>query len=211
MTATLPHPRTSPDHIVLHDVSWRLYELLLEEVGDSHLRITYDRGRLEIMSPRPEHEMRKRWIGMLIELITLERDIPFATLGSTTWRREDLQKGLEPDECYYIQNELLIRGRNDIDLRRDPPPDLVVEIDITHHEIDREAIYAAIGVPEIWRDNGSAVEFLELTPEGAYRRRETSVAFPDISAADLNRFLSLFQKHDHTTARRMFVDWLRQK
>ena len=133
-------------------------------MGDQNRRLTYDSGELEIMSPLPEHEDWKKAIGGLVEILTLELDIPMRRLGSTTFRQKALQKGLEPDECYYIANEAAVRGKRRFDLRRDPPPDLVVEIDITHRAIDREKIYAAMGVPEIWRFDGRRLACLHLGP-----------------------------------------------
>lgn len=102
------------------------------------------------MSPLPTHERAKKLIGRLIEALSLERNIPISSLGSTTWKRQDLLKGLEPDECYFIQSERLVHGRFDLDLSKDPPPDLAVEMDITNHPMDRLAIHAALGVGEVW-------------------------------------------------------------
>ena len=96
-------PQSGQQHVVLHDVSWDLYQHLLAEVGDGALRMTFDNGSLEIMSPLPKHELWKKRIGRMIEIVSLELDIPMESLGSTTFARQDLQKGLEPDECYYIQ------------------------------------------------------------------------------------------------------------
>src|SRR5688572_26565724 len=140
MTATVSSPpaRVEPrNHFVLHGVSWQLYEMLLNEIGDQHIYITYDEGSLELMSPSPTHERWKKVIGAMIELMAIEMGRPCEMLGSTTFRRQDLEKGLEPDECYYFENAERVRGKSEIDLRRDPPPDLVVEMDVTHRSIDR--------------------------------------------------------------------------
>ena len=145
LTAEPAASTSSP--IVLHDVSWELYESLLREIGDQHVLVTYDNGSMEIMSPLPEHEIWKGIIGRMIEALTEELNIPIASLGSTTFRRRDLAKGLEPDECYYIQHEAQVRNKKRLNLRSDPPPDLVIEIDISHRDLDRESIYAAMGVP----------------------------------------------------------------
>src|SRR5450759_997473 len=104
----------------------------------------------------------------MIEIAVMDKNIRHRCLGSTTWKRSDLAKGLEGDECYYIQHEQQVRGRDDLDLRRDPPPDLVVEVDITHHAMERLGIYAAMGVPEVWRFDGEKIEFLALEG-GEYR------------------------------------------
>ena len=146
-----PHvPAPALDGIVLEGVSWETYERLRDELDDQGQRvyITYDQGRMVLMSPRPEHERWKKLIARLLEMMTLELNIPIASLGSTTWRRRELDKGLEPDECYYVQSEPHVRRKLDID-RRDPPPDLVIEVEFTHHPADRHAIYAALGIREV--------------------------------------------------------------
>ena len=209
MTSTLSPPKVRPDeHFVLRNVGWELYEMLLKEIGDRPIHITFDQGDLELMSPLPEHERWKRTIGRLIELLSLERSIPIGSLGSTTFRRKDLAKGLEPDECYYIQHESAVRGKKRIELPADPPPDLAVEIDITHREIDRESIYAALGVPEIWVFDGQRLSAMVLR-EGKYRASETSAAFPFLKVADLERFIGMVEKTDETTVMRAFRDWVR--
>jgi len=209
MTSTLSPPKVRADeHFVLRNVGWELYEMLLKEIGDRPIHITFDQGSLELMSPLPEHERWKRTIGRLIELLSLERSIPIGSLGSTTFRRKDLAKGLEPDECYYIQHESAVRGKKRIELPDDPPPDLAVEIDITHREIDRESIYAALGVPEIWVFDGQRLSAMVLR-EGKYRASETSAAFPFLKVGDLERFIGMVEKTDETTVMRAFRDWVR--
>ena len=209
MTSTLSPPKVRPDeHFVLRNVGWELYEMLLKEIGDRPIHITFDQGSLELMSPLPEHERWKKLIGHLIAILALERGIPIGSLGSTTFRRKDLAKGLEPDECYYIQHESAVRGKKRIELPADPPPDLAVEIDITHREIDRESIYAALGVPEIWVFDGQRLSAMVLR-EGKYRASETSAAFPFLKVADLERFIGMVEKTDETTVMRAFRDWVR--
>jgi len=208
MAATLT-TREIADRVVLRGVSWELYEKILREIGDQPLYLTYDEGDLEIVSPSRVHERWKTLIGRLLELLTLERDVPVESLGSTTFKRADLAKGLEPDECYYIQNEAAVRGRDDVDLDRDPPPDLVVEVDISQHGVDREGIYAALGVPELWKFDGSRLEAWVLGPDRAYRRQDHSRAFPELAMQDLQRFLDMRRDHDETTVMRAFRDWLR--
>jgi Uma2 family endonuclease len=130
-------------------------------------------------------------------------------LGSTTFRRRELRKGLEPDECYYIQHEEQIRNREEIDLTRDPPPDLVIEIDITHRAIGREAIYAGLGVPEVWRYDGLRLIALRLGPDGKYLPIETSAAFPFLRVAELEPFLKMISAAGRTKTMRAFRDWVR--
>jgi Uma2 family endonuclease len=138
MTRTLSQPlNVSPtqldevEHFVLEGASWQLYEKLLKDIGDRPIRVTYDDGRMEIMSPLPEHERPREFIGGLIQMLCFELNRPVACLGSTTFRRRDKSKGLEPDKCYYFRDEAKMRGRKRLDMRKDPPPELVVEIDIT--------------------------------------------------------------------------------
>lgn len=210
MAATLT-AREVAERVVLRGVSWELYEKILREIGDQPLYLTYDEGDLEILSPSRVHERWKTLIGRLLELLTLERNVPIESLGSTTFKRADLAKGLEPDECYYIQHEAAVRGRDDVDLDRDPPPDLVVEVDIAHHAVDRERIYAALGVPELWKFDGHRLEAWVLGPDRAYRRQDHSRAFPELAMQDLQRFLDMRRDHDETTVMRAFRDWLRAR
>jgi Uma2 family endonuclease len=145
----------------------------------------------------------------LIETLALERAVAAEGLGSTTFKRGDLAKGLEPDECYYLRGAGGLRRKREADLPRDPPPDLVVEIDITHRAIDREGIYAALGVAEVWRFDGRALTFLLLQADGTYRRADTSTAFPRLHAADVQRFLKEAEDKDQGAAVLAFRDWIR--
>jgi Uma2 family endonuclease len=202
-------PSASRESFVLEGVSWQLYERLVQELAEQRIYITFDRGRLELMSPSPEHEWWKSLIGRLIEALALERAVAAEALGSTTFKRGDLAKGLEPDECYYLRGASGLRRKREADLTRDPPPDLVVEVDITHRAIDREGIYAALGVAEVWRFDGRALTFLLLEPNATYRRADTSAAFPRLHAADLQRFLKEADDKDQGAAVLAFRDWIR--
>ena len=197
-------------HFVFEDVSWSFYESVLKQVGDGPVRVAYDEGRLEIMSPLPEHERPKRAIGRLFEQLTLELGIPVASYGSTTFRRKDRRQGVEPDECYYVRNEPRMRRRKRLNLKRDPPPDLVVEIDITSPSIPREPIYANLGVPEIWRSDGEQIECLHLI-DGRYVARKQSLALPFIEPSQLQRFVDQMTLRGETAALRAFVTWVRKQ
>lgn len=210
MSATLTKPEVA-ERVVLHGVSWDFYEALLREIGDQHLYLTYDDGELEIMSPSPDHETWKTLIGRMIELLTLERDVEIRSLGSTTFKRRDLAKGLEPDECYYLDHEADVRHQREMDLRRDPPPDLVVEVDISQHAVNRERVYAALGVPELWRFDGHRLEAWILGPDGSYRQQDRSRAFAWLVMADLQRFLEMRCQSSETAVMRAFRDWLRSR
>ena len=136
-------------------------------------------------------------------------NIRMSRYGSTTYRRQDLMRGLEPDECYYVQHEDQMRNRDRIDLANDPPPDLVIEIDITHHEVDREEIYALLGVPELWRFDGTQLTAHALR-RGKYVPIENSLAFPKLKVSALQPFLNSVGKVDLTTACHQFCDFIRK-
>src|SRR5688572_19066511 len=188
------------DGIVLEGISWETYERLRDELGDfgQHVSITYDQGRMVLMSPRPEHERWKKFLGRLVEALSLTLRIPVASLGSTTWRRKDLRRGLESDECYYVQREKDVRGKLDIDLRRDPPPDLAIEVELTHHPLDREGIYAALGVNELWRYDGKRLTCHVRGADGNYSLTQQSAAFPFLRPADLEPFIAMLPTTDET-------------
>ncbi|HUB25212.1 MAG TPA: Uma2 family endonuclease, partial [Tepidisphaeraceae bacterium] len=142
-------------YFVLDDVSWKFYEWILKELGESRVRISYDNGRMVFMAPLlPKHEWTKKRIARMIQMATLQWNIPVYSLGQTTWKSRAARKAIEPDECYYIQHEPEVRSRDKLDLRRDPPPDLVVEVEVTHHPIDRLAIYAGLKINEVWLHDG---------------------------------------------------------
>lgn len=204
-TATL----SGETRIVLTNVAWDVYRRLASESSRGGTRFTYDRGVLEIMSPSREHERVKRRMGRMIEAVTEELNIPIESAGSTTLKSQLKEKGVEPDECYYIANEPKVRGRDDLDLAIDPPPDLAIEIDITASSLDQLAIYAALGVPEVWLCDGEKIEFHALETDGAYTRRDRSPALPFLRPADLERFLALRNESDETTWIRSFRDWAR--
>jgi Uma2 family endonuclease len=175
--------------VLLSNVSWETYVRLLEDHRDSSApRFTFDRGMLEITSPSPEHEAYNRSVALLVEFVAEELGIDVYDLGSTTFRREDLERGFEPDSCFYIQNEERVRGKDRIDLSVDPPPDLVIEIDITSPSINKLPIYARLGVPEVWRYDGEKLEILKLGSDG-YDEVSESVALPALTSSVLSRLV----------------------
>jgi Uma2 family endonuclease len=206
--ATAQQPRTEA-RFVLHGVSWQFYEACLAEIGDRSIRLSYDRGSLEMMSPSDEHERLKHLLARLIDVVTEELEIPIRGAGSTTWRKEDLARGLEPDECYYVQHELVLRGRDDVDLSVDPPPDLAVEIEITRSAVDRMGIYAGLQVPEVWRYDGQTLSVFWLDEHGEYQQRDRSPTFPFLPLAEVTRFLDARNETDETTWVRSFRRWVR--
>jgi Uma2 family endonuclease len=196
--------------VVLYDVSWDTYERLLSAFGDRRLPHTYSNGALEIMSPTQYHDWLKAFVGRLIEMAAYELDIPIKSIGSTTLRRQMKEKGLEPDECYYVANEARVRGKRKLDLKKGPPPDLAIEIEVTRKVLDRLEAYASLGVPEIWRLDGQSVTFLKLT-RGNYRPIKRSLAFPTVVPADIVRFTTLMEEKDENSILRDFVKWLKTK
>lgn len=194
--------------LILRNISWETYESLLADHADSSApRFTYDKGALEITSPSPDHERANRAISLLVEVLAEELNLDVENLGSTAFKREDLERGFEPDSCFYIQNRSRIQGKSKIDLMIDPAPDLVIEIDITSPSINKFPIYAEIGVPEIWRYDGKALTILELA-EQDYIERENSLAFPRVTSDDLTRFLKESKTVSRTVWLRSLRSWI---
>lgn len=200
-------PSRTPDRVLLHGVSWATYQALLADMEDRATRLTYDQGDLEIMSPSDEHERIKTLIGRMVEVMTEELEIPIRSAGSTTLRRELKRCGLEPDECYYIAHEALMRGRDTIDLEADPPPDLAIEVDVSRSSMNRFAIYAAMGIPEIWKFEEGKIQVYALAAD-QYTAVHHSPSFPFLPVADLSRILAERNETDETTWIRSFRRWV---
>lgn len=191
-------------------VSWDSYIKLGDALGPRPIRLTYDRGELEIMVLSGEHERFKKALGRLVEALTEEMEIDIASGGSMTCRRQELLRGIEPDDCYWIEHEAVVRGRNDIDLDVDPPPDLVLETEVSRNILDRLSILAALRVPEVWRWNGETLRVLLLTAEGRYEESTSSKAVPFLPVADLTRFLTQSDLSE-TQMIRSFRTWVREQ
>jgi Uma2 family endonuclease len=196
--------------VVLHNLSWQTYEALLRDRGNDGPRMAYDRGELEIMSPSSRHERLKSVIARLVEAYSEELAIDIGATGSTTFKLQLKERGLEPDESYYVQNEARVRGR-DIDLAIDPPPDLAIEIDLRRSHLDKLGIYAALGIPEVWSHDGKRVVVHLLQPSGTFTDGEVSAAFPSLPIAELVRFLDRIATDSDTGIVRAFRSWLREK
>ena len=166
--------------LLLTNVEWPTYERVLRDLEGRHLRFNFDRGQLEIMTVSAEHERVKKLLARLLEVLTEVLNIPVLSLGNTTFRREDAARGLEPDECWYIAHESQMRARDEIDLVIAPPPDLVIEIEISRSVVDRMEIYAALGVPEVWRCDGRTLIVEVLADDGRYIESDRSPAFPHV-------------------------------
>jgi len=186
--------------LVFRQVSWERYEELLEDLADRPgLRVSYDEGRLEIMSPLLEHEEYKDSIYRFVCVFAEELGITLETRGSATWKRRKLRKGSEPDTCFYVANAERIIGRRKIDLESDPPPDVVVEIETTNESLMKFPIYAALGVPEIWRYDGKQTQFYELAGP-TYAEVSVSSFFPALTEQLLTEFLDLSKTQGQTKA-----------
>jgi Uma2 family endonuclease len=210
-TATVPPPVKSRDNesVLLRGVRWSTYEALLEDMGDRHVRMTYDNGDLEIMTLSGRHERSKSFIRRMIDALTEELSIPIASGGSTTFKKELQHKGLDPDECYWVANELAVRGRTDIDIELDPPPDIAVEVEISTSVLNRLGIYSALRVSEVWRSDGQQILIEHLQEDGTYASVGYSPSFPWLPLAELNRFLRESVNMDETTWIRSFRAWVR--
>jgi Uma2 family endonuclease len=189
--------------LVVHQVSWDDYELLLNEFEERHLRVTYDCGTLEIMSPLAEHELYGRFIDSMVLETCDASGLEVEPLGSTTWKRRTLGKGLEGDCCYYIRNARQIIGKLRLSLESDPPPDIAVEIDTTTNSLKKLSIYAALCVPEVWRYNGKEMKFYELK-SGKYVEISNSQMLPGLTGAILAEFIELMKTEGNTAARHAF-------
>lgn len=199
------------DRVVLSGISWQLYEALRDIESNGHVRMTYDEGTLELMSPSDDHEWIKRLVGQMIEAYTEELSIPRRSLSATTWRRREIEKGLEADECYYVLSHPRIRMRRRIDLAVDPPPDLALEVDLRPSEVDKARIYAALGVPEIWRWENDGLQAYSLEANGQYARREFSLNLPRLRVKDLEQFIDFEQASDESAWIKVFRAWVRDR
>ena len=201
--------RQAENRVLLSNVAWSTFESLLAENESRGTRFTYDRGYLEIMSPSREHELVKTLLGRMVELMAVELNIPISSGGSTTLKEEFKQRGLEPDECYYVANEPAMRGRDEYDAAVDPPPDLVIEVDISRGSLDKLPIYADFGVPEVWLFEDTTLRILTLAADGAYHPQEQSLSLPLLRRADIQRFLDQRSAMNETAWSRAFRDWVR--
>jgi Uma2 family endonuclease len=193
--------------LTLNNVSWETYEKILEAFGEHRTaRMTYNEGTLEFMVPLEAHENPSDVIGAFIRTLVVESGLNLKSMASTTLRRKSLQRGAEPDKCYYIQNELLVRGR-EVDLEKDPPPDLVVEVDITHTDIDKNTLYAELGVPELWRFDGQVLTLFQLQGD-RYTEVIASPTFPWVDKALFYTFLKDCKLMGEAQAQRQLSSWI---
>ncbi len=195
----------------LRHIGWDEYEQLLIELTERvRVRVSYEEGRLEIMSPLPEHEEYKGFIHDLARILSEELGMSLETRGSATYKRKRQARGAEPDESFYVQNAASVIGKREIDLNVDPPPDIVVEIDLTHESLQKFPIYAALGVPEIWRYTGELAQVYGLSGE-AYSETSASRFFPLVTGEVLAEFIEQSKQQGQSAALAAFRQWVRAR
>lgn len=192
--------------MVFWDLDWSRYQTIRQAIGnDRNVRLTYDQGVLEVTMPLEDHEFAVRMIALFIRVLVVELDMNVKTMGSTTLDREILDRSAEPDNAYYIQHWQQVAGRN-VDLAQDPPPDLVVEVDITHTDIKKMDLYASMGIPEFWRYNGEVWRIYCL--DGTqYHEVNVSPTFPQVPKDKLYEFLAQARQNE-VNAERSLRQWI---
>jgi Uma2 family endonuclease len=200
-------PASSEQRVVFRSVSWETYLALTDESASCSGRITYDHGVLEIMSPGMPHEVAKKLIGRMIETFTLCRGIEIRSSSSTTFKRSEIQLGFEADESYYIQHASALRGVREIDLSIHPPPDLVIEVDMTISSIPKKALFAAMKIPEVWRYDGESLWMGSLNDDN-YQDLKQSVVLPGFPRELASKLLDRQVEENETVLVRTFLDSL---
>ena len=193
--------------LLVEDVNWQQFESILAELGERRAsRLSYSNGRLEIMVPLPEHEKAKEIIGDMVKILLEARQIAFEFLGSTTLKNERMSQAVEPDTCFYIQNQAAVIGKNRLDMSVDPPPDLAIEIDLTSRtQLDN---YQILGVPELWRYARRGLQIKVLQAE-QYIESDVSPTFPNIPIVQLmNQYTQQSQVAGRTRAIQGFKNWV---
>ncbi|MEK7832123.1 MAG: Uma2 family endonuclease [Acidobacteriota bacterium] len=197
--------------VLLRHVSWGTYESLLADYEDqAGPRFCYDNGVLEIKMPSVIHEKANRTLAQLVDVLAEEMNIDLDRLGSTTFKRKDLLKGFEPDSCFYIQNAGAIFGKDKLDLKTDPPPDLVIEADVTSESLNKFHLFSAVGVPEVWRYDDGLVTMYQLV-NGNYVEVENSFAFPMLTSEMATQFLTESGEMRSTVWARHVRQWAREQ
>lgn len=209
MASVLNPPEEATQTLILHNVIWDLYEHLLAEHEDvCNPRFAYDRGVLEIMVTSFEHEHLNRLIADIFAAIADELGVDYVNAGSTTFKRRDLEQGFEPDTSFYIQNAERVRGKKRIDLMEDPPPDLVIEVDITHSSLNKFPVFAGLLIPEVWRNDGKELTIFKLEGE-TYSPHPESGTLPGVTSAKLTQVILESQETTRSEWRRSVREWAR--
>ena len=196
---------------VLQNISWQTFKAMLADMGsERNQRLAYDNGIVEIMTPLMAHENSNRLIEGFVLVLCEEFALEVKSAGSLTMTRDDLERGAEPDSSYYIQNELLVRNQENIDLSTDPPPDLVLEVEYSRSKIDKLVLYASMRVPEFWRYNGNVLRIYTLN-SGQYSQSDISPTFAPVLVTQIPRFIQESKKIGQIAATRDFRTWVRQQ
>jgi Uma2 family endonuclease len=195
--------------VQLQEVNWPEFEAILDELGDKRAsRIAYSDGVLEIRMPLPKHEKAKVLIGDMVKILLEELDIDNECFGSSTFKRKDMAKGIEPDDCFYIKNATQMIGKERLDLTVDPPPDLAIEVDVTS-KTGLDA-YQSLGVPELWRLEDGQLR-ISLLQNGQYRDANLSPNFPNFPIVDgVAQFLERSQTEGRSQTLKAFRQWVRK-
>jgi Uma2 family endonuclease len=189
------------ERVLLRNISWGTYErLLAENVNVTGTRFFYSEGNLEIMVVYSGHEAPNRTLARIAEITAEETIGDFYATGSTTCKRDDLEKGFEPDSSFYFRHAAEVRGKDMIDLAIDPPPELIIEVDITSSSLNHFPLYAAVGIQEIWRYAKQRVSF-HMLEGGTYSEIEESIVLPPMTAVQATIFVESVR---HEKA----IDWL---
>ena len=192
---------------ILYGVTWEDYLKLLTATPDLNLPHTYDEGTLEMMSPRKDHDWVATLVARMIETYAFASDTPIQSVGSMTLQAATGGRGVQPDKAYYLAHEPFVHCKETYDPAIDPPPDLVIEVNVTSSSLPRLPVFAKIGVPEIWRHQRGRLRFYRLSSQGAYESTERSVAFPFLKAADIMRFVKRRSEIGENAVVREFVKW----
>jgi Uma2 family endonuclease len=197
--------------ILLRNVSWEEFEAILQELSDhGSTHVAYYDGFLELMFPSREHEYFKQTISIAIEDIAETLELDYESYGSTTWRLQTKQAGLEPDNCFYFQNEARVRGKLQFDLAQDPPPDLALEIDITSQSLERFPIYARLGVPELWCYDTGVLKIYQLQAGESVEVKQSAI-FPQLEIGALPQLIEDQRSSGRLALRRSIRQWVREQ
>ncbi len=200
------------NRVILNNITWETFKQIIKELGEKRvIRLAYDQGIVEIMTPFGQHEYSNRFIDNLIVVIALELNLNIKTMGSLTLKKEMVKKGVEPDSCYYLNNEPLVRNKQDIRLDIDPPPDLVLEIDMSNSSLNKLPIYVALGVPEIWRYDGNQLIAFILNDQQNYVQSDYSLTFPWLKLANILPFIDQSLRDGETATLKQFRQWIKQQ
>jgi Uma2 family endonuclease len=202
---------SSEQRLVLFHVPWDHYEQFCELFAAHNVRLAYQQGTLEIMAPSMGHESSAFSSGHAVVVLAEEMDVPILPGRSVTLKILTVDCGIEPDNCFWIANEALIRDKKEIDVNVDPPPDLFVEVEVSRSFLDRLEIAAKLKVPEVWHIRDTELQVLLLQADGTYADSDRSGAFPDFPVKGIARFLQRAPGVDYTTQMRRLREWVREQ